>query len=590
MTSITARAFPENQTLRSLAARLSRPRDPLEWPLLLLALAAGGALLFHLTRGMTFQLDEWVWVLGRRGWSAGTLLDPHNGHLSLVPLLIYKVLFATAGLKHYAAYRLAAIAGHLACVTLVYLFVRRRSGWLLALSAAVLVMLLGSGWENILSPFQVAWTVALAAGIAALLMLERRTRGGDIAASTFVALSIASTSIGLAVAAGMAVQIALSRRRWRDEWIVVVPLLLYGAWFLSYHKPTPEAGSVYLIAQYTAVSIADTFSALLGLAGDIVRSNSSGTTLLLFGAPLALAGSAWFVVALRRRSIHPGAAPALAVMLLVFSVLTALTRALIAPVPATRYLYVDAVLAILIIAELSSAFRPRPAARGVLVLVAGIATLSNLAEMRTAAANQRLQGLSVNAEVGALNLSQAFVGPGYIPAAFPGWPLVRLYARDIYAAERQLGPMGFSAGQLASMGGLAGKQADSEMINNRQLQLRPAQPTPTARSVHGPTLTLEGASFARVARRGGCVLMQGQFVTPGEQSQVEVTLPPMSVSVHAVRGDASVGLRRFGPQFIPAGTATAGSAASLRIPYDGLAYPWHLQVSSMGEAEVCPLG
>ena len=40
--------------------------------------------------------------MDRRGSSLGTFLEPHNGHFSLVPIVLYKVLFATAGLDDYA--------------------------------------------------------------------------------------------------------------------------------------------------------------------------------------------------------------------------------------------------------------------------------------------------------------------------------------------------------------------------------------------------------------------------------------------------------------------------------------------------------
>ncbi len=64
-------------------------------------------------RHLTFFYDEWAFILTRRGGGLGTYLDPHNGHLALFPVIVYKVLFATVGLRHYTPYRVVEIALHL---------------------------------------------------------------------------------------------------------------------------------------------------------------------------------------------------------------------------------------------------------------------------------------------------------------------------------------------------------------------------------------------------------------------------------------------------------------------------------------------
>src|SRR5579862_9780348 len=64
-------------------------------------LVAAGLWLYWLTRGTTFFQDEWVWVLYRRGNDLGTFLRPHNQHLSLVPLIVYRLLLSAVGLRHY---------------------------------------------------------------------------------------------------------------------------------------------------------------------------------------------------------------------------------------------------------------------------------------------------------------------------------------------------------------------------------------------------------------------------------------------------------------------------------------------------------
>ncbi len=96
-------------------------RSPVAAWLALAVLALGtGVLLFHETRGTTAWFDEWDWILHRRTGSLGSFLDSYNGHLSLVPVAIYRLLYATAGLRTYVPYRVLLIVCHLACCTLLF--------------------------------------------------------------------------------------------------------------------------------------------------------------------------------------------------------------------------------------------------------------------------------------------------------------------------------------------------------------------------------------------------------------------------------------------------------------------------------------
>ena len=112
------------------------------WAALGALLALGAIFLFRETRGTTFNLDEWSWITQRRGSGLGTFLDPHNSHLSLVPVALYKLLFATAGLGDYVPYRVIGIVAHLAVAALVFVYARRRVGDFLALVGAGLMLLL----------------------------------------------------------------------------------------------------------------------------------------------------------------------------------------------------------------------------------------------------------------------------------------------------------------------------------------------------------------------------------------------------------------------------------------------------------------
>src|SRR5712672_1780128 len=96
-----------------------------------------GAVLYYVAgRGLSFYFDEWTFILQRQQNNASAFLAPHNGHLSVAPVLVYKALWMTVGLRHYGPYRLVEIALHLTCVVLLYVWVRRRVGEVVALVAA----------------------------------------------------------------------------------------------------------------------------------------------------------------------------------------------------------------------------------------------------------------------------------------------------------------------------------------------------------------------------------------------------------------------------------------------------------------------
>src|SRR5262245_7279064 len=96
----------------------------------------------------TFYYDEWTTVLDRRNGGLDSFLMSHNGHLSLVPVIVFRTFFAIFGLDHYHPYRLAGLLVHIAVATLVFVYVRSRLGAIAALAFGSLVLLLGAGWED----------------------------------------------------------------------------------------------------------------------------------------------------------------------------------------------------------------------------------------------------------------------------------------------------------------------------------------------------------------------------------------------------------------------------------------------------------
>jgi hypothetical protein len=530
------------------------------------ALALGtGALLFHETRGTTAWFDEWIWLLHRRTGGVGSFLDSYNGHLSVAPVAIYKLLYATAGLRTYVPYRVVLIIGHLTCCTLLFVYARRRVGGALAVVAASLLLLFGPGWENLLWPFQITWLLSLGGGLAALLALDRHDRRGDVAACLLLGLALASSAIGVPIALGLTVELGLGRRRWEHWWIAGVPLALYALWSIAYQHTTITAHAFVAAPGFVATGLAATFGGLAGLGGATGQDGSGslmtfGPTLLV--AALGLAG--WRLI--RLRAVPPRAV-VLGAMALAFWGITALTRSTFANPYSSRYLYVSALLLILLAVELGSGTRPAVWLTALIAVAAGAAVLSNIGAIRDAARPLRLEAQVAKADLGALQIGRPVISPDYMAREMPGYPFVQLTAAPYFAAARAVGTPAASEATIL------------------------ADPDPVRAAVDQELIGIHAVALGPAALAAACKSFQpGAYSLPGATPQVKLQLPAAGLLIRARTAPISVGIRRFAAEFQPLGTVNAGSWASLRIAADASRQPWHVVLSGSGPFTACPLG
>ena len=180
-------------------------------------------MILHLTRGFTFYYDEWNFVVNRQYSTSDAFFGPHNEHMVLVPVLIFKALWAVAGLNEYWTFRVVVVALHLLVAGLLYVLARRRVGPVLALAPALILLFLGTAWEIILWPFEIQFLIPAAAGLGVLMAIEREDRAGDLVACGLLILAFASGSLGVPVALGAAVEILFGPRRFTRLLRVVVP-------------------------------------------------------------------------------------------------------------------------------------------------------------------------------------------------------------------------------------------------------------------------------------------------------------------------------------------------------------------------------
>src|SRR5690242_19363531 len=115
---------------QTTAARLRTAGEDPRLPALLLGLLSLAAfvLILVLGRHATFFFDEWDFVLGRQGHSADVFLKPHNEHISVIPVLVYKAFFETVGLEHHWPYLAVLALMHVAVAACGFVLARRRVG------------------------------------------------------------------------------------------------------------------------------------------------------------------------------------------------------------------------------------------------------------------------------------------------------------------------------------------------------------------------------------------------------------------------------------------------------------------------------
>src|SRR3712207_3709990 len=108
-------------------------------------------------RALGFYYDEWDFVLQRLGSDPETFLRPHNEHISVVPVLVYKTLFAVVGLEHHWPFRAVLALAYVACGVAVFVLVRRRLGPWPGVVLATLILFMGLGHQNMVHAFQIGF-------------------------------------------------------------------------------------------------------------------------------------------------------------------------------------------------------------------------------------------------------------------------------------------------------------------------------------------------------------------------------------------------------------------------------------------------
>jgi hypothetical protein len=312
--------------------------------------------LVWLGRDMTFYHDEYAFIL-QRDLSWDGLLTPHNEHLSATLVLLYRLLLGTVGTASYWPYLAVTFALHVLVALICYVVVRREAGAAWALGAMAVVLLLGSGGDDILWAFQSGTIGATAAGMAAVVVAPRR----PAVAAILLTIALATSGVGLAFAAGTALHMLLTRPR-ALPWLLL-PAALYGAWLVAFGARAIGPPRFIGLPEYI----------LTGLTAS--AAGAIGMTSLIAGQLVLLALA--FGMG-RFRPVPPVVLSMLASGVAFFTV-AGLARAALGPEQATasRYVYIVAPTIIIASAVLLARVR-RPAGYALGAAVLAIALTGNI--------------------------------------------------------------------------------------------------------------------------------------------------------------------------------------------------------------------
>lgn len=534
-------------------------------PILVLAIAvvASAVLLISIDSHLTFIADDWMLLVKRQGWGASYFLKPFHGNIVVAPALVYKVMREIFGMGSATPYYVAAILTFVASAVLLFVYLRPRVGDWLSLCAAILVLFLGAAFEDLLFAFQIGYFASVAAGLGMLIALDREDDDADRLGCLLLIVSLAFSSIGLAFAAGALLDLILGRRpRRRRAYVVLVPIALYGLWWLGWgHTAQNHLSGHNLVGtpKYVFKAAAAGITSLLGLAvGDGSEPSQPhliwGKLILIVG--LLLLG--WRIV--RERKVSRGLAVAI-VIGLAFWIAAGVNRDISRLPTSSRFQYPSAVFLLLIAAEMLRGLRVPKLAVVPAAVVTGFAIAGGISLLhREDSERWAPYANSLRTSLAAVQIAGSSADP-HFQVVFP--PDIEASARAYFSATDKYGSPAFSEGELAARPQSERESADLTLAEALDLALH--APTKGEKAIGCQTLQASAAGYT------GVTLLHGGFTLANRSD-----------------GSVEVSLGRFAEGFpVRLGPLPTGVKTALMIPVDGSRRSWNLGVIGNGPVQLC---
>jgi hypothetical protein len=556
----------------SRSVEWEKMRERLPVMLLLAGIVLSGALILSLTSRLTFIADEWNLLILRQGWGIGQIMEPFNGHPIMAPAFVFKLLQNAFGMESARPMQVASTGVFLLMNALLFVYMRRRVGAWAALIGTFLILFLGAAFEDLLFAFQIGYFGSLAAGIGALLALDRDDREGDIGAAVLLVVSLTFSSVGLAFVAVAAVEWALNPRDRRRRLLVPgVAALLYVFWWIAWGHQTPpdslEPGFQISVLPKVPGFMFDALAA--GLTSIAGLATGDGSEIdqpnLIWGqiALVVLCGLAiWRVRHLDRipRGVIATLAGALCFVLLLALAQDAYLAYGVSerrPPTASRYQLPIAVFIFLVASNLLAGIKLRPGVLGVAAVLSvfaisdGIGLMSDKAEERWEPASAFTRSTLSGIEAAAPDTRSGY--------EFRPGTSFDLPVSDYLRAVAAHGSPAFSPNELRGLDPPFRLTADAALIDAAGVELSGTPPSLTA----------------PVCRK----------TIPGAVIEV----PPGTYSVSNNGGsDMAVNLAMVSdPPGIVIGSVLPRATAGLVLPKGSLRDPWKMSFAGSGSVRVC---
>lgn len=527
-------------------------------------LLAGVAYIYLMwkTRGNTFFYDEWGWLFRRRT-GVNSVLDSYNSQMMLATSAAYQILWRTVGLTHYWVWRAIGIAIHVGLVSTVFVYARRRVSAAAGLLLCLPLLFLGYGFEDVLWPINAGFVATLALGVWALIVVEGPRPRSDIVACVVLVVALACSELALVFALAVGVEVTWRDRSPRRWWVWLSPLILYAIWWTAYYQPSTTSSGLTGMPSFAASMAAAAIAGLFGL------DPTWGQSLLVAAVVLGL----W---RFSRGGVFTPRAAGLLVLACSYWLLVAYGRD--ANPNAARYVYVGAVLLVLIGTEAVRLVRIGPAALMIGALVALFALAGNLRYLTNGEGELRTGSETSRAELGALDLirnsvSQALlIDQHYMPGMTAG---------EYFAATRAFGSTpADTPAQILREPEPARQAADGLML--RAGVIHQSQGRALA-SAGAPGVELSAGG--RVTNSNRCLTF-----TPGSQPDAwDLSLARPVELINRGGSSLAVSVWRFAGQSgaMPLPPVPAHGTVTISAQHDPGPLPWSLRLSPAHPVSAC---
>ncbi len=555
------------------------------------AMVASGLLLVVWGSNLSFFLDDWTYILYRRDFSADAFFVDANEHLVAGPVAVWKLLLSGFGLGSALPYRIVSTAMILLGAWFLFVWIRARLGSWAALFATLPILFFGAAFEDLYWFASISFLGSMTCGMGMLVALDRRDRLGDALACAWLVGSMLFSSLWFAFAIGAAVDVLLRRtdRDWRRRaYLVLVPIGLYGLWWLGWGHDAESTISLRNIATtplFVLDSFASAIGALLGLAAPVEGSPSPRG--LDWGRPLAVglgALAAWRMYKLDR---IPRSLWVVLAVLLAFWILGGFA---VKPgrVPwASRYQLPGAMMMLLVATELLRGVKlDRRVLLPALAVLAVSLAGNGLMLRQTYSAYLNTSQL-IKADLAAVEIARDTVDPSFfLDEEFADTGFVYIDAGSYLSAVDEFGSPSYTIDELEASPEKARFAADKVLLNALRVGLEPVSPGLVAGAATEPAAP--DATGVAVAPENSCLAV------PGGANAPLLSLPPGgAIVVAGAEPVTNIKMRRFATGSVfPVDFQTGvspGEALAIPIPVDQSTVPWKLQLEG-GAATVCGPG